>query len=79
MCWAVDRLCSAIYGDVLWCRECFSCLPKNNTYEIISSIHEMGIGVISGIQPWENSWKIILEWNIIGIHESEGSQKDSQK
>ena len=76
----VDGLCSAIDGDIFRNSERFACLSEDDTYEVISSILEPRIGVISCVEPSrEHDRKRILKRDAIRIQESEGSDKNSQK
>lgn len=54
-------------------------MPEDDTYEVISSILEMGIGIVSCIQPRKHGLKVIFKGKTIRIEESEGSDKYSQK
>jgi len=73
-------LCSAIYGDKFSCRKIFSCLPEDDTYEIVPSKPEIGVGIISRIEPSrEHSLKIVFKWNGLGVQKSECRHEYSQK
>ncbi len=74
-----NSLCTSTYRDRFWCRKYFSCLSKNDTNKIVSSIFEPGIGIISCIYPRKNSSKLIFKWNDICLDELEGCQKYAKK